>query len=127
MESLTGVNQFLVANSEMDSGSHKSRWDMLERQGVGKLSKSTGKAGEAGLGKQAAVERNQVVRTQPRLLDTCCHTRECVPCILVPDSKPGGSLTRMGWFHSRDPHRGPCIHSYSAWNPQYLTYQRPAI
>lgn len=48
MESLTGVNQFLVANSEMDSGSHKSRWDMLERQGVGKLSKSTGKAGEAG-------------------------------------------------------------------------------
>lgn len=50
-----------------------------------------------------------------------CYPLECVPSILVPDSKPGGRLTGLGWFHSRDPRWGPCVHSSSAWNPQYLT------
>lgn len=53
----------------MDSGSQKEK-GYVGKMGSGKAVEVPRKGWSSRLGKQAAVERNQVVRAQPRLLDT---------------------------------------------------------
>ena len=86
----------------MDSGSHKWRRDLLERRGVGKLSKSTGKAGEPGWENRQQSREARLSEPSQGHWTPVATPWNMSQVSLLQISSPGRSLTRLGWFQVGD-------------------------